>query len=222
MTRDRQLAERFTFLLKAPGVVSQGVSSSQVGEDATAKLFTDMLVQTQLLQKCHLRRVLNQNTKISRRFIKVKPPPWHDSTSEAQFREIKQLSSLLHKNPCDPWVQGKLKTESNNHKQVLNKQQPLFVNRSFTDLESIEQNDPKGYFKLSKKMKTGCFDKNKQSDTETVCPSEWISHFKDLLGKQCVKFKKEELLLQYVKEIIYSFVSELNNPFNELDVKNSY
>ena len=51
VTRDRQLAERFTFLLKAPGVVSQGVSSSQVGEDATAKLFTEMLVQTQLLQK---------------------------------------------------------------------------------------------------------------------------------------------------------------------------
>ena len=68
-------------------------------------------------------------------------------------------------------------------------------------------------------MKSGCFDKTKQGDTDAVPPSDWLNHFKDLLGNQHIKTNEEDSLIQFVNENRNKFVSELDNPFTIDDVK---
>ena len=66
-------------------------------------------------------------------------------------------------------------------------------------------------------MKTGCFDKTKQSDTDSINPGEWFSHFKELLGKKSEN-SEEQALLDYVKQNRGKCVSELDDSFTEKNV----
>ena len=225
VTWDKQLADRFTILLQAPavkdimtGVTSQGVTATQTGVDATAKLFSDILIGTATTAQMSVKKGIKPKQRVGLSFVKVKPPKWHDSTCEQQFNLIKQLSSLLHKSPKDPWVRGRLTIESKHYKDLLKKQQSKFVNKIFDELESIENHDPRGYFELIKMMKSGSFDKTKQRSTDSINPSEWLRHFKDLLGKKSVKLKEEEALLEYVQLNRDKCISELDNKFTEKNV----
>ena len=61
--------------------------------------------------------------------------------------------------------------------------QKQFVDKMFEELDSIKQNNPKGYMDLIKTWRDGSFDKEVERDTSHVSPHEWFSHFSELLSK---------------------------------------
>ena len=54
----------------------------------------------------------------------------------------------------------------------------------FKELDSMEHNDPRGYMEIIKSMRDGNFDKQTPDDTSNVSPSDWQSHFSNLLSKK--------------------------------------
>ena len=64
-------------------------------------------------------------------------------------------------------------------------------------------------------IKSGTFDKNKPQNTGSVSPTEWLAHFKNLLGKVPVKSDEEMVWADYVKQNKNNVISELDNNFTE-------
>ena len=68
-----------------------------------------------------------------------------------------------------------------------------FIDNMFTELNSMQHNNPRGYMQLIKSMREGNFDKQTPDDTSGVPPSEWFSHFSNLLAKKVDPTRKLEL-----------------------------
>ena len=95
----------------------------------------------------------------------------------------------------------------------------------FIELDSMENNNPRGYMELIRSMRDGGFDKSTSDDTAGIDPSTWFNHFNNLLAK---KVEPDLTIDQYVKDNINLIDNELNEPFtiNELslglkDLKNN-
>ena len=73
----------------------------------------------------------------------------------------------------------------------------------FLELDSMEQNNPRGYMELIRAMRDGSFDKSTTDDTGGVSPSRWHSHFSNLLAK---KVDNNDYFEKFIKDNI-----DLNN-----------
>ena len=71
--------------------------------------------------------------------------------------------------------------------------QKQFVDNLFAQLDSIKENNPKGYFDLIKTLREGNFDKGVESDTSHVSPQQWFSHFHELLSKNVDSVQNQNL-----------------------------
>ena len=94
--------------------------------------------------------------------------------------------------------------EYNKLVKLKNKQ---FVENMFAELDSMQNNDPRGYMDLVKSMRDGSFDRAISDDTSGVSPSTWHSHFSNLLAKKIDPVKSDVL-----EE------NELNEPFTHLEL----
>ena len=117
---DNGNANRFLILVQAPAFkeIMSEISASdnlttQISIDATAKLFSDMLVNT--AKQAGMSMKLSTKPKkanVFTNFSKVKPPAWHDMSCHEAFSQIKATSKLLKSSPQNPWLKGKLVTET--------------------------------------------------------------------------------------------------------------
>ena len=80
----------------------------------------------------------------------------------------------------------------------------------FVELDSMENNNPRGYMELIRSMRNGGFDKASPDDTSGISPATWHSHFTNLLGKNVESDKDLEKLID---ENIDLIDNELNEPF---------
>ena len=80
----------------------------------------------------------------------------------------------------------------------------------FSELDSMENNNPRGYMDLIRTMRDGSFDKATSDDTSGVTPLKWHAHFSNLLAKNV---KKDENIEQYICDNIDLSINELNEPF---------
>ena len=63
----------------------------------------------------------------------------------------------------------------------------------FVELDSIKENNPKGYIDLIKTVRDGTFDKDVVSDTSHISPQEWFRHFSELLSKNVESKQNDDL-----------------------------
>ena len=54
----------------------------------------------------------------------------------------------------------------------------------FLELDTMENNNPRGYMQLIRAMRDGSFDKTMPDNTTGVSPSNWHDHFSNLLARQ--------------------------------------
>ena len=69
----------------------------------------------------------------------------------------------------------------------LKQQTGIFVKNMFQQMDDCRENDPRKYMELVKKIRDGSFDKQPNSDTDSISPEDWKSHFSDLLGPKITK-----------------------------------
>ena len=77
----------------------------------------------------------------------------------------------------------------------------------FDELDFFKNNNPRGYMKIIKALKSGSFDKNISDDSSFVSPSNWFSHFKNLLGPPV---PADNSIMQYIETNCDSFQTEMD------------
>ena len=85
------------------------------------------------------------------------------SCAEAH-RKIVLTSKLLKNDPKNPYLRGKLQTKTKHYKRLAKSKQKEFVDQLFTQLEGMQESNPRGYMELVKSMRNGNFDKNNPDD----------------------------------------------------------
>ena len=81
----------------------------------------------------------------------------------------------------------------------------------FSELDSMENSNPRGYMELIRAMRDGSFDKSISDNTTGVSPSKWYDHFSKLLAKNV---QYDDNLEQYIFDNIDTNINELNHPFS--------
>ena len=72
----------------------------------------------------------------------------------------------------------------------------------FDQLDDCQNNDPKKYMEIVKKIRDGSFDKPPKNDSDSVPPVEWRDHFSNLLGPKIVKTEQHLNQEEYIKNNI--------------------
>ena len=112
---------------------------------------------------------------------------------------------------------GKVFTETKIYNRLVKNKQKEFVDKMFTELDSIHKNDPKGYMDLIKSMRDGNFDREVVDDTSGISPQTWLKHFSDLLSKN-VDSNSNSDHNNFVECNLESLKSELDFPFTKTEL----
>ena len=71
-------------------------------------------------------------------------PKWHDISCAEAHWSLLLTSKLLKGDPKNPYLRGKLFSETKLYNKLVKNRQKQFVDRMFNELDSIHKNDPKG------------------------------------------------------------------------------
>ena len=142
----------------------------------------------------------------------------HDLDCQTLLNELKKTSKLVSSYPRDPWIRGKLIKDTKQYNKLVKYKQKMHIDELFSQLETLHKSDPKKYMDLVKSLKNGSFDKIKNSDTDSVQPDEWFSHFSNLLGKSLDKSQADEDMEKYVAEHLDIVESDLDFPFTKKEL----
>ena len=128
------------------------------------------------------------NTSQSNKFIRIPKnrerkkrkachPKWHDLSCEAAHRKVAASARLLKCNPNDQCLGARLRQDIKDYKKLVKLRNKQFVENMFSELDSMEQNNPRGYMNLFRAMRDGSFDKSTSDDTSSISPSSWHYNF---------------------------------------------
>ena len=125
-------------------------------------------------------KILKNNGKRN----KKSHPKWHDLSCAEAHKKVVLTGKLLKSNPNNPYLRGKLQTETKQYKRLAKSKQKEFVDKLFSQLEDMEASNPRGYMELIRSMRTGNFDKDMPDDTSHIDPSIWHQHFNNTGARQ--------------------------------------
>ena len=133
---------------------------------------------------------------------------------------VSTTSRLLKGDPKNPYLRGKLVTETKEYNKLVKLKNKQFVDNMFMELDSMEKCNPRGYMELVKSMRDGGFDKAVPDDTSSIPPSSWHIHFSNLLAKK-VDPEIQNNLKKLINENIDNFQNELSEPFSTLELSSA-
>ena len=210
------------FKVKNDYFLDSDFDQSQLGIDQATTALSSILVEGVLrsdhsIKPPNNRFCGNMNKKINSVKRKKTHPKWHDASCADMHKSIMLTSKLLKSNPKNAYLRGKLFSETKQYKKLTKNKQKQFVDKMFLELDSIKENNPKGYMDLIKTLRDGNFDKEVVSDTSHVSPQEWFSHFSELLSKN-VACEQNNNLDSFVKGNWDIFTPDINIPFTKSEL----
>ena len=126
---------------------------------------------------------------------------------------------LLKADPDNKYLRSKLRSLTKEYNKLVKSKHKDFVNNMFLELDSMQHDNPRGYMQLINSMREGNFDKSTPDDTSGISPSEWYTHFSNLLEKN-PNASKTAIIMDYINENTDRFKTKLDNQFSaeELDL----
>ena len=213
-----EIAVRFENLLQSPefkvrvekNLLNQNCDY-QEGIDEMTETLTNILVEGATLANVSQRNKLGNSPK-RKKVIRKKnfQPKWHDLSCEEARRKVSASARLLKNNPSDQSLGARLRNDVKNYKKIVKLRNKQFIDNMFCELDSMENNNPRGYMDIIRSMRDGSFDKKTSDDTSGVSPTKWHAHFSNLLAKNV---NKDDKLEQYILNNIDFDLNELNEPF---------
>ena len=100
-----------------------------------------------------------RNLKFCKKSPNASKPKWFDVSCEALQRQLRVTSRLLSLQPNNPYLKGKLFTESKEYKRACQLKKRQHVQGMFLELEAMHKSNPKGYMDLVRSLRDGIFDK---------------------------------------------------------------
>ena len=216
LLQTQEFSERFSAFL------SQDISNDQMGIDLATDKLSKLLIEGAMRssQAVQFHRIVKPTVKMcSKKLTKKrkKHPKWHDKSCADAHSDVIKTSKLLKSDPKNPYLRGKLVTETKTYKRLVKSKQKEFVDKMFSDLESIKGNDTKGYMDLIKSMRDGTFDREVSDDTSDISPKDWFCHFSKLLAKN-VDSHSDVNYKHIIDSELGLFRTELDNPFKRCEL----
>ena len=159
-----------------------------------------------------------RNWKFRKKLPILNKPKWHDSTCEELQRQLRTTARLLKLQPNNPYLKGKLFTETKVYKRQRQSKKRQYVQSMFTQLDGMYKSNPKGYMDIVRSLRDGSFDKKVADSTTHVSPKCWQEHFQGLLGPSVSQSLTEDELISFVEENCEAARSELDRPFTRSEL----
>ena len=214
----KDISYRFENILQSPeyiakidNLLSTQCVATQEGIDCATQVLTNILVEGATLANTSVKVQqvrINKTKKNNKR--KFFHPKWHDLSCEEAHRKVSATARLLRGDQKNQCLGAKLRKDIKDYNKLVKQKNKQFVDNMFIELDSMENNDPRGYMELIRAMRDGSFDKPKTDDTSSVNPSTWHTHFSNLLAK---KVTPDENLDNFIKNNIDLIDNELSLPF---------
>ena len=144
---------------------------------------------------------------------KVAHPKWHDLSCADAHRKVCSIARLVKLDPRNSYLGSQLRSATKVYNRLIKSKHKLFVDNMFEELDSMQQNNPRGYMQLIKSLRYGNFDKQTPNDTSGVSPADWYSHFSNLLAKT-VDPDKKKTLDDFISANVDLFKTKLDDPFS--------
>ena len=228
---NNDISYRFENILQTPefssrfnAYLSQDFSGDQTGVDEATGGLSELLIEG----------VMRCDNSIKNNDVLLKPtlskcskgkakkrrshPKWHDISCADAHRSVVLTSKLLKGDPKNSYLRGKLFTETKIYNKLVKNKQKQFVEKMFSELDSIHKNDPKGYMDLVKSMRDGNFDREVSDDTSSISPQTWFKHFSELLSKNVSSNLNTEHE-KFIEANLESFETELDFTFTKTELQ---
>ena len=167
--------------------LSDKIDPSQGSIDKAALELTELLVngviQADGTVTPNKGRKTNMKAGSRRAHTKISHPKWHDLSCAQAHSIVVTTAKCLKGDPKNSFLRSKLRKETKTYNKLVKSKQKLFVVNIFTELDSMQHKNPRGYMQLIKSMRDGDFDKQTPDDTSGVGPTQWHIHFSNLLAK---------------------------------------
>ena len=202
-----------------------GILSDQDCIDSATETLATFLVNTAEMAACNENRLKfscpqkkqARNWKFKMKKKTVKYPKWHDKSCESLKKQISLSSYLLKKNPKNSFLRGRIVKETKAYKKLVKSKHKEHLNEMFTNLDSMQNSDPRGYMQLVKSLREGSFDKKVASDSDHVQPDHWYQHFQSLLGPKITPNSDDMDMTDFIEQNCDNFPTELDRPFTKAD-----
>ena len=145
-------------------------------------------------------------------------PKWFDKDCEMLQRQLRVTSRLLKVQPSNPYLKGKIFTESKEYKRLRQLKKRQYVDSMFVELDAMHKSNPKGYMDLVRSLRDGTFDKKVAETTSHVSPQKWKDHFEGLIGPKVQQSTTDDELVSFVEQNCDQGKSYLDNPFTRSEV----
>ena len=202
--------------------LNQEFGTDQNSIDSATKVLSELLIEGVMRSSPSMEYEKKSKPKLNQGTKKLKKkrrahPKWHDWSCSDAHRAVVLTSKLLKGDPKNPYLRGKLFTETKVYNKLVKSKQKQFVENMFSELDSIKKNDPRGYMDLFKSMRDGNFDKDVSDDTSDISPQEWFNHFSKLLAKNInsdVNLNFQNLINSEMDH----YKTELDHPFTKTEL----
>ena len=129
---------------KLSNFLLNGISDGQTSVDTAAQFISQHLLDSSVSAGMLFKKGIQpRKPSYKNRFIKVKPPKWHDMTCHSAYTNLQATSKLLAKDPKNSWLRGRLNIETKQYNKLLKSKHKEYLDSTFSDLEKMHSTDPK-------------------------------------------------------------------------------
>ena len=231
---DKNIATRFEQFIQTSdskifltNFAKNGILSDQTSIDESTEFLTDFLISAAekatssglFIGYTGGKRSPDRNWKFrkktNRRIVK---PKWYDATCDSLKKDINKTASLLKKYPNNPYLRGRIQSESKKYRKLLKSKQKEHINKLFNELDIMYKVNPRGYMNIVKSLKNGSFDRKISDDLAFIDPNAWREHFSTLLGPTITPTPSDQLMSDYIEQNCDKFESELGIDFTRSEL----
>ena len=205
--------------------ISKEIGNDQSAVDNATQELSTLLIDAAVLAevadnpdiKRRVSMVAGSRRKTKKRILTH--PKWHDLSCEEAHRVVVTTARLLKGDQRNSCLRSKLRAVTKDYNRLVKYKHKQFIDNMFIELDSMQENNPRGYMQLIRSMREGNFDKQTPDDTSGVSPSDWFLHFSNLLAKNVDQTRKKELD-EIISQNANQYKTELDNPISvdELDL----
>ena len=227
---DKNLAQKYKFILESPdctesinGFINTGILPTQQSVDSATSFLSNVMCETAKLAGMQIKKgaVPRRSARVHQFSCNRKQPTWHDIDCHLLQSDLKRTSKLVTTFPRDPWLRGKLLSDTKKYNRLVKLKHKKYIDDLFSQLDSMHKSEPRKYMQLVNSLKEGNFDKIKPSDTSSVSPEEWFSHFSSLLGKPNNPSLVDLEMENFLKNNIDNIASEMEQPITKKELLRS-
>ena len=209
------------FCSKIDNFMSNVIGNSQSDIDDATLEISNILVAGAVQADCNAAAMPDIGKRVQKKAgsrqktNKKRPsfPRWHDLSCSDAHRKVYTTARLLKSDPDNTYLRSKLRSVTKEYNKLVKYKQKQFVENMFSELDSMQHDNPRGYMQLINSMREGNFDRSTPDDTSGVSPSAWYMHFSNLLSKNSTS-QKTEKNLEYIEQNIELFKTKLDDQFS--------